>query len=143
MKQTIILLNHLYKSCELTLEKINSILTDLEDTPFQIEMKKQKEKHEKIKYLSDGLLASLKEEEEQVPMIEKVNSYLSTKLSTLTNNDPDHVAHLMITHYEGMLKETKEKVHACKDAKKEALDLSHQLEELLEEQIHALENWIS
>ena len=110
MKETITLLNHIYQMCELILTKLEPILKEVEDREFEVEITREKTAFEEIKYLADGLLASLKEKEKVPGKMHKFSSYLSTKLSTLTNNDPKHISKLMLEGEKEYQKDIKEKI---------------------------------
>lgn len=141
MKETITLLNHIYQMCELILTKLEPILKEVEDREFEVEITREKTAFEEIKYLADGLLASLKEKEKVPGKMHKFSTYLSTKLSTLTNNDPKHISKLMLEGEKEYQKDIKEKIHACKNADTAIIDLARRLDHTLEENLHMLERW--
>lgn len=141
MKETITLLNHIYQICELILTKLDPILREVEDDAFKEEIQREKTGFEEIKYLADGLLASLKEKEKMPGKMHKFSSYLSMKLSTLTNNDPKHISKLMLEGEKEYQKDIKEKIHACKNADASIIDLALRLDHTLEENMHMLERW--
>ena len=141
MKETVTLLNHVYQMCELILTKFEPILKELEDDEFKAEVKREKALFEEIKYLADGLLASLRKEEKMVGKMRKFSSYLSTKLSTLTNNDAKHISNVMIEGEREFQKDVQEKIHACKKADTTVIELATRLNYTLEENIQMLKRW--
>ena len=141
MKETVTLLNHVYHMCELILTKFEPILKELEDDEFKAEVKREKALFEEIKYLADGLLASLRKEEKMVGKMRKFSSYLSTKLSTLTNNDAKHISNVMIEGEREFQKDIQEKIHACKKADTTVIELATRLNHTLEENIQMLKRW--
>mgnify|MGYP006920896057 CR=1 FL=1 len=141
MKETITLLNHIYQMCELILTKFEPILKEVEDVEFKSEVKREKALFEEIKYLADGLLASLKEEEKVPGKIHKFSSYLSTKLSTLTNNEPRHISNVMLEGEREYQKDIQEKIHACPKADVSVIELATRLNHTLEENIQVLKKW--
>lgn len=142
MKQSIKLLNAVYQICEKLLERISPMINEAEEQEFQKELLKIKENTEKMKYRIDAFLASVEEEEQKLGKIEKVQSYLTSKMSILTNNDPKHIATIIKSEIETLVRELKEEVHIYKEANKEVLKLATELEEELESHIIALETWI-
>lgn len=127
--------------CELILTKFEPILKELEDDEFKAEVKREKALFEEIKYLADGLLASLRKEEKMVGKMRKFSSYLSTKLSTLTNNDAKHISNVMIEGEREFQKDIQEKIHACKKADTTVIELATRLNHTLEENIQMLKRW--
>lgn len=127
--------------CELILTKFEPILKELEDDEFITEVKREKTLFEEIKYLADGLLASLRKEEKMVGKMRKFSSYLSTKLSTLTNNDAKHISNVMIEGEREFQKDVQEKIHACKKADTTVIELATRLNYTLEENIQMLKRW--
>ena len=127
--------------CELILTKFEPILKELEDDEFKAEVKREKALFEEIKYLADGLLASLRKEEKMVGKMRKFSSYLSTKLSTLTNNDAKHISNVMIEGEREFQKDVQEKIHACKKADTTVIELATRLNYTLEENIQMLKRW--
>lgn len=96
MDQNIEMLNYIYQNSDMGIISINQILKNIDDKEFKEILKEQLDDYNSIAKSSKELLREKGREEKDINMMNKIESYVSIKMSTMKDNTSSHLAEMMI-----------------------------------------------
>lgn len=90
------LLAEVYRNCQLALESISDVLTEVEDAALKEEILRQHEEYEKISSKAAVLAKDKALEVKEPNPVKKAMMWTSVKMNTLADNSRSHIADMMI-----------------------------------------------
>lgn len=95
-KNTVDFLSEIYRGAKMGVESINNLMSKVKDNNIYDELKYQLRTYEEIANEASAELARRKSEPKDISMLNKMSAKMSVGINTLINNNPSHVADMLI-----------------------------------------------
>ena len=95
-KNTVDFLSEIYRGAKMGVESINNLMSKVKDNNIYDELKYQLRTYEEIANEASAELARRNSEPKDISTLNKMSSKMSININTLINNNPSHVADMLI-----------------------------------------------
>ncbi len=96
MTQDIQLLQAVYQNVQMGIDGIKNIFSDAKEDSFRKELKRQEDEYREFSNEASEKLHKLDEEPEDLSVMAKAGSFISTEFNTMSDSTTSHLAEMMI-----------------------------------------------
>ena len=136
------LLNFVYQNAQMGVETLDRILEIAEGRRFRAQLRSQRSEYGKILKTAQKHLSKRGCPEKDVPMFQKLSSYLTINVKTLVDRSPSHIAEMMIIGSNMGVIEAIKDMRRYADADKAVLKLMQALLTIEENNVQALKEFL-
>ncbi len=136
------LLNFVYQNSGMGVETLKQLVNIAKDTEFLHFLTKQLNEYESIHEKTKELINSHGSKEKDLPMFEKMSTYLMINMKTLTDNSASHIAEMLVLGSNMGIVDAIKNMRKYKDAEKDILSLMDRLLKFEESNVKELKKYL-